>query len=194
MLPRFRFPLIAKHKSSDKTLCSENRPQREPVKADPCQIERWVEIARKNLDEKLRFREVTMHMRHANERLDHKGNVTDIRHGTEKLDLARRKEENMRRLHDAVVKARTTGIIPDKSLAPTHTSEEIAEWAREKHHELSEQHENQWTDLAGQLIKTDFEDHTNSLNASVLAAQSAVTTGNSSASPIPNSTPIFVLD
>jgi hypothetical protein len=139
-------------------------PHREPVKADPYQIERWVEIARKNLDEKLRFREVTMHMRHANERLDHKGNVTDIRHGTEKLDLARRKEENMRRLHDAVVKARTTGIIPDKSLAPTHTSEEIAEWAREKHHELSEQHENQWTDLAGQLIKTDFEDHTNWLN------------------------------
>ena len=139
-------------------------PQREPVKADPYQIERWVEIARKNLDEKLRFREVTMHMRHANERLDHKGNVTDIRHGTEKLDLARRKEENMRRLHDAVVKARTTGIIPDKSLAPTHTSEEIAEWAREKHHELSEQHENQRTDLAGQLIKTDFEDHTNWLN------------------------------
>ena len=139
-------------------------PQREPVKADPYQIERWVDIARKNLDEKLRFREVTMHMRHANERLDHKGNVTDIRHGTEKLDLARRKEENMRRLHDAVVKARTTGIIPDKSLAPTHTREEIAEWAREKQHELSEQHENQWTDLAGQLIKTDFEDHTSGLH------------------------------
>ena len=78
-------------------------PQREPVKADPYQIERWVEIARKNLDENLRFREVTMHMRHANERLDNKGDVTDIRHGTEKLDLARRKEENMRRLHDAVV-------------------------------------------------------------------------------------------
>jgi hypothetical protein len=114
-------------------------PQWEPVKADPYQIERWVEIARKNLDEKLRFREVTMHMRHANERLDNKGNVTDMRHGTEKLDLARRKEENMRRLHDAVVKARTTGIIPDKSLAPTHTREEIAKWAREKQHELSEQ-------------------------------------------------------
>ena len=31
-------------------------------------------------------------------------------------------------------------------------------------------------------------------NASVVAAQSAVTTGNSSASPIPNSTPTFVLD
>ena len=34
----------------------------------------------------------------------------------------------------------------------------------EKHHELSEQHENQWTDLAGQLIKTDFEDHTSWLH------------------------------
>ena len=112
-------------------------PQLEPVKAEPYQIERWVEIARK-IDEKLRFREGTMHMRHANERLDHKGNVTDIRHGTEKLDLARRKEENMRRLHDAVVKARATGIIPDKSLAPTHTSEEIAEWAKETPRYFSE--------------------------------------------------------
>ncbi len=115
---------------------SRKPPQREPVKAEPYQIERWVEIARK-IDEKLRFREGTMHMRHANERLDHKGNVTDIRHGTEKLDLARRKEENMRRLHDAVVKARAISSSPT-SFAPTHTSEEIAEWAKETPRYFSE--------------------------------------------------------
>jgi hypothetical protein len=105
-------------------------PQKPVIYASAAQIERWAQIAEEELEKQQRRTMDVLDARHKQDRLKTTSNFIEKRQEAERSKLEQRQEQELQRFQSSVVLARRSGLIPDPAHAPTHTRENIDEWAR----------------------------------------------------------------
>jgi hypothetical protein len=108
----------------------------DPVKASDEQIDRWAIHLRGVLTEKHRQTSENLERRHALEREKSADEKLLQRQFNEQAELDKRKSRDLEELENKIARTKETRIIPDGSLAPLHSREEIDQWAKARRDEL----------------------------------------------------------